>query len=316
MSGRISVIIPARDEAATIGDVVTAVRAQAPADRAVEVIIVDDGSSDGTVQAARDAGAVVVRMDPARGGGNPAAARNRGAAAATGDPLIFLDADCMPAPGWMEAILAAHENGAVVVGGSLDLAPGLPATARLDYYCGWYLIHSRRPPGWVPHHPPPNLSVRAEPFRSTRGFMEEQPFSYTNEERAWQAELREAGHRIWFEPRAIAYHRNRPGLGNLLRRNYRWAYTAVEGKSRFGTARMAWLYRYPRLLVAAGPILAFAHTAYIAGCWVRARRIEPLLMLPGILISRFAYAAGLTIGGIRWLRRRGNPLPAQAPRWQ
>lgn len=311
----VSVIIPARNEAETIGAVVSAVRSQARSPRAVEVIVVDDGSSDGTAEAARRAGARVIESPPGRDGGNPAAARNRGAAAAGGDPLVFLDADCMPGNGWLDALLAAHEHGAVVVGGSLDLPPGLPPSARLDYYCGWYLIHSRRPAGWVPHHPPPNLSVRAGPFRSTRGFMEEQPFSYTNEERGWQAELRAAGHGIWFEPRAVAYHRNRPGFGNLLRRNYRWAYTAVESKSRFGTARMAWLYRYPRLVVACGVPLAFAHTAYIAGCWARARRLEPLLMLPGILVSRFAYAAGLMVGGVRWLRRRREPVAARAPRW-
>lgn len=312
----VSVIVPAHDEAATIGTVVHAVLAQARPDRDVEVIVADDGSTDGTVEAAGAAGAMVVRLDAGRGGGNPAAARNAGAAVASGDPLVFLDADCTPLDGWLDALLAAHDRGAVVVGGALDLPPGLPPSARCDYYCGWYLVHSRRPAGWVPHHPPPNLSVRADAFRGTRGFMEEQPFSYTNEERAWQADLREQGHRIYFEPRAVAYHHNRPGFINLLRRNYRWAYTALEGKSRFGTARMAWIYRYPRAMIALSLPLAFAHTAYIAGCWAKARRLEPLLMLPAILASRFAYTAGMAVGGWRWLRR-GKRVPREiGPKWR
>ena len=146
--------------------------------------------------------------------------------------------------------------------------------------------------------------------------MEEQPFSYTNEERAWQAELREEGHRIYFEPRAVVHHHNRPGFLNLLRRNYRWAYTALESKSRFGTARMAWIYRYPRVMIALSLPLAFAHTAYIAGCWAKARRLEPLLMLPAILVSRFAYTAGMAVGGGRWLRRRkGGPVERE-PKWR
>jgi glycosyltransferase involved in cell wall biosynthesis len=316
MTRLVSVIIPAHDEAATIGDVIRAVRAQARGDRSVEVIVADDGSTDDTVAVATAAGAKVVGFDRAGAGGNPAAARNAGAAVAAGDPLVFLDADCTPSPEWLDALLEAHARGAVIVGGALDLPDGLPASARCDYYCGWYLVHSRRPAGWVPHHPPPNLSVRADAFRRTRGFMEEQPFSYTNEERAWQAELREGGHGIWFEPRAMVYHHNRPGFANLLRRNYRWAYTSLESKSRFGTARMAWLYRYPRTMIALSLPLAFAHTAFIAACWARARRIEPLLMLPAILISRFAYSAGLAVGGVRWLRRRGRRLPAPAPRWR
>jgi hypothetical protein len=203
-----------------------------------------------------------------------------------------------------------------VVGGALDLPPGLPVSARCDYYCGWYLVHSGRPAGTVPHHPPPNLSVRREPFLSTPGYTERQPFSYTNEEREWQAQLRLAGHRIQFEPKAVAYHYNRPGFANLLRRNYRWAYTALESKSQTGAARFAGIYRYPRLLIAASLPLALVHTGFILACWVKAGIFEPLLMTPGILLSRLAYSAGMAVGGIRWLRRRKATGAALGPRWQ
>ncbi|MEA2562764.1 MAG: hypothetical protein QOH06_4268 [Acidobacteriota bacterium] len=300
----ISVVIPAHNEAASIGGTVRRVLKQA-AD--VEVIVVDDASTDNTAEEARAAGARVLSL---KEGGNPAAARNRGAEASTGDPIVFLDADCTPDDGWMAAILAAHGRGAAVVGGSLDLPPGLSPTARCDYYCGWYLVHSGRPAGYVPHHPPPNLSVRRDLFLSTSRFTEEQPFSYTNEERIWQAELQRAGHRIWFEPAARVFHHNRPGFLNLLRRNYRWAYTALPSKSQTGAARMAWLYRRPRLLIAASGPLALAHTAFILGCWLRAGVFEPLWMLPAILASRFAYAAGMAVGGIQWLRQRNL-----RPRW-
>lgn len=311
---RVSVVIPAHNEATFIPRVIRAVLAQRPADTELEVIVADDGSTDGTPAAARAAGAVVLEL--AGAGGNPAAARNRGAAATTGDPIVFLDADCIPAEGWLAAILAAHADGATVVGGALDLPAGLPASARCDYYCGWYLVHSRRPPGDVPHHPPPNLSVRRTPFLATAGFTEEQPFSYTNEERAWQAALRAAGHRIRFEPRAAAWHYNRPGFANLLRRNYRWAYTAIESKSQTGAARFSWIYRYPRALIVLSLPLAFAHTAFILGCWVLAGRFEPVLMAPAVLASRLAYSAGMAVGAIRWLRGRGGSATAYRPHWQ
>jgi glycosyltransferase involved in cell wall biosynthesis len=311
----VSVVVPARNEGAHIGALVSALLGQAAPGVEVEVIVVDDNSSDGTAEIAEGAGARVVRL-PSELSGNPAAGRNRGAAVSRGDPIIFLDADCMPAPGWLSAYLEAHQRGEIVVGGSLDLPAGLSPTARCDYYCGWYLVHSRRPAGPVPHHPPPNLSVRREAFLSTAGFTEQQPYSYTNEERAWQAELRRRGHRIWFEPKARAFHENRPGFGQLLRRNYRWAYTAIPSKATSGSARMAWMYRYPRMMIAASVPLAFAHTAYILGCWTRAGVLEPLLMAPAILVSRFAYAAGLAAGGVQWLRHRKDPAAEFKPYWQ
>lgn len=301
----VSVVIPAFNAADLIGEIVRAVLAQQAPGLAVEVLVVDDGSTDGTVAAARAAGARVLEPLPGAGG-NPAAARNRGARESRGDPIVFLDADCVPQPGWLAALLRAHDAGYPVVGGALDLPAGLPPTARCDYYCGWYLVHSRRPAGEVPHHPPPNLSVRREAFLASSGFSEEPPLSYTNEERRWLAEVRERGGRIWFEPRAVALHHNRPGLVQLFRRNYRWAYTAVETKSQSRAARLAWLYRYPVLTIAASGPLALAHTAFIVGCWLRAGVLEPLAMLPLIAGSRLAYAAGMSVGGVRWLRRRAR----------
>ncbi len=303
----VSVVIPARNEAACIARTVRAVLEQASENCAVEVIVVDDGSTDDTPRIAREAGARV--LDMGGRGGNPAAARNRGAAAAAGDPIIFLDADCQVAEGWLEGFLDAHGRGETIVGGSLDLPDGLGITAQCDYYCGWYMVHSRRPGGYVPHAPAPNLSVRRDAFFATSGF-EELPYSIASEERAWQADLRARGHRIYFEPRARAYHFNRPGLSNLLRRNYRWGYAAIRSKNETGSARLAWIYRYPRLLILGSLPLAFVHTAFIISCWLRAGVYRPLAMLPLVLLSRLAYSTAMMIGGIRWLRERKSKRPA------
>jgi glycosyltransferase involved in cell wall biosynthesis len=311
----VSVIIPVRNEQQTIGRLVECVRHQSPPGRAVEVVVVDDGSIDDTAEAARAAGARQVALGPRASGGNPAVARNRGARAAAGDPLVFLDADCIPAPGWLSRLLDGHDKGATIVGGSLDLPPGLTPMARCDYYCGWYHVHSRRAAGEVPNHPPGNLSVRRAAFLATGGFTEQQPVAYAHEELAWQAEVRRSGGRLVFDPGAIVHHYNRPGFRNLLRRNYRWGYSAIESKAPTGAARMAWVYRHPALLVAASLPLAAASTAYIAWCWARAGKLEPLLMLPAIAAARLAYSAGLVAGGLRWIRF--GPAAAEVrPRWE
>jgi glycosyltransferase involved in cell wall biosynthesis len=311
----LTVVIPARNEAARIGPLVRAVLAQDARGRSIEVIVVDDGSTDGTAATARAAGARVLQLDAARENGNPAIGRNRGAALAKGDPIVFLDADCIPADDWLGRLLDEHARGAEVVGGSLDLPSDLGLTARCDYYCGWYHVHSRRQGGEVSNHPPGNLSVRRNVFARAGGFTEQQPIAYSHEELAWQAAVRQAGGRIVFVPQARVYHYNRPGFGNLLRRNYRWGYSAIESKARTGAARAAWVYRYPVLLVAGSLPIALATTAYIVGCWARARVLEPLVLLPAVLAARLAYSAGLVAGGIRWIRH-GEGAPPLRPRWE
>jgi mycofactocin glycosyltransferase len=311
----VTVVIPARNEAGRIGPLVRAVLAQDARGRGIEVVVVDDGSTDGTVAEARAAGARVLEPEPGGEVGNPAIGRNRGAALAGGDPIVFLDADCAPAEDWLGRLLDEHERGAEVVGGSLDLPPDLSLTARCDYYCGWYHVHSGREGGEVSNHPPGNLSVRREVFARAGGFTERQPIAYSHEELAWQAAVRRAGGRIVFVPGARVYHYNRPGFGNLLRRNYRWGYSAIESKAGTGAARASWVYRYPGLLVAGSLPIALGTTVYIIACWTRARVVEPLLMLPAVLAARLAYSAGLVAGGMRWIRHGEAALP-ERPRWE
>lgn len=308
-------IIPTRNSQSLIGRTIAAALAQGGQGVDVELVVADDGSLDNTAALARAAGARVVLIAPEDTKGNPGAARNRGAASSTGDPLIFLDADCTPEPGWLNALLAAHDAGEVCVGGSLALPARRAASARLDYYCTTYHMHPRRPPGPVPNHSPANLSVRRADFLSTSGFSERLPTAHGHEELAWQVELQRQGKRIYFEPKATVTHANRKGIPNLLRRSYRWAYSSIESKSGTGAARSAWLYRFPALLILAAVPLSIVQTVYIVGCWLRAGVYEPLLMLPGILVARLVYAAGMTVGGLRWLRRRRSGASGTYPRW-
>lgn len=97
-----SVVIPARDAEPTIGDAVRAIRDQRDGrGRPLEVIVVDDGSRDGTARVAAEAGATVVTA----AGDGPARARNLGVAAARAATILFTDADCCAQPGFAERLL-------------------------------------------------------------------------------------------------------------------------------------------------------------------------------------------------------------------
>lgn len=84
-SPRVSVVVPTLDEERYLPTLLGSLAAQTLPVH--EVIIADAGSHDGTVRVARAAGAIVVP------GGHPGVGRNEGARAATGDWLLFLDAD-------------------------------------------------------------------------------------------------------------------------------------------------------------------------------------------------------------------------------
>lgn len=111
-------VVPAYREAGRIGDTVGALRAALAAVDAAggaEIVVVDDGSDDGTADAARSAGAdAVVELGANRGKGEAVRAGMR---AASGQAVAFTDADLAYAPGQLVALLDEVERGA-------DLAVG------------------------------------------------------------------------------------------------------------------------------------------------------------------------------------------------
>ena len=110
---RFSVIVPAYREADRIGDTVTALRAAlagVDASGGAEILVVDDGSDDGTAEAARAAGAdIVVEFGVNRGKGEAVRA---GMQAASGEVVAFTDADLAYAPNQLVGLLDEVERGA------------------------------------------------------------------------------------------------------------------------------------------------------------------------------------------------------------
>jgi len=110
----LSVVIPTFNRRTTLARVLDALLEQRPeAGAAVEIVVVDDGSTDGTgdVLAAR---AAVVSLSQPNGG--PARARNRGAAAATGERLLFLGDDTVPERGFLAVHAGETRPGIAVLG--------------------------------------------------------------------------------------------------------------------------------------------------------------------------------------------------------
>jgi glycosyltransferase involved in cell wall biosynthesis len=209
----ISVIIPVRDAAATLGEQLAALAAQTWSGPS-EVILADNGSTDGTRElAATWADRLPIRLIDASEVRGPSHARNRGAAAAKGDFLAFCDADDVVTPGWLDAMA----NAAVtldVVTGPQDV--GTINAAAVQQYRGSRadgLPQSR----FLPYAPSCNLGVWADVFRATGGFNEEYRAA-EDLEWSWRTQL--ASYSLGFAPDAVVHYRYRTSARGIARQAF------------------------------------------------------------------------------------------------
>lgn len=164
---KISIVIPAFNEAKLIAITLERIAAASSAfDKpgwAVETIVCDNNSTDGTAEIARGAGAHVV-FEPIN---QISRARNAGAAAATGDWLIFVDADSHPSAGLFADVAAVIEAGRVMAGGSTVAIAERNLVPRMAVG-GWNLLSRFR--RWAAGS---FIFCEAEAFRETGGFSTE-----------------------------------------------------------------------------------------------------------------------------------------------
>ena len=124
-------IVPVRNRRDLLRRCLDALAAQTLSDH--EVIVVDDGSTDGSGdEASADAAGgrpVLLLRTPSVGA---VVARSVGVRAASSDVLAFTDSDCVPAPGWLAAgVGAIHDGAAVAVGPTWPLGPVRPLERSL-----------------------------------------------------------------------------------------------------------------------------------------------------------------------------------------
>jgi glycosyltransferase involved in cell wall biosynthesis len=110
----LSIILPAKNEAAALADLLPKLRRSWPD---AEIIVVDDGSTDDTGTLGAQAGVRVARQPYSMGNG---AAIKRGAREATGDTLVFMDADGQHDPVLIERLLRRLDEGYDMVVGARD----------------------------------------------------------------------------------------------------------------------------------------------------------------------------------------------------
>jgi glycosyltransferase involved in cell wall biosynthesis len=162
---KLSIVIPTLNEADYLPAAVAAVRRRAALGPPHEILVADCGSADGTAEVAEGLGVRVVR--PAPPPGSRAAALNGGAAAATGDVLLFLDADTLVPRAYDRSIRGALRD-AQVVGGAFEFAlDGREIGLRVVE-----VINRVRYRLWPRYYGDQGVFVRAAVFRRAGGYPE------------------------------------------------------------------------------------------------------------------------------------------------
>jgi GT2 family glycosyltransferase len=312
---RLSIVIPVLNADRTLPRTLEALTALEPAPD--EIVLVDNGSTDETSRRLRAYAAAarakfVVLREPRRGA---SVARNTGVRAASGDVVVFTDADCCPRPDWLAAVcgpLADATVGAVAgrlattpPGGTVETfgslftlqAPAAPAR------------HTRWTP-WAGGFPTANLAVRRELLGRVGGFDES--VAIYGEDHDLCARLYAAGAAIVYTPDAVVEHQHRVALRPMLRQAFGFGRSHAWLMRRH--ARGLWLtlprvgvsrewFPLPLWIEAASPDKKAAAVLALGLAW---RPLLVLLPLYGVWLwwdmTRRTRARGLAVS---WLGRWG-----------
>lgn len=225
----VSVVVPARDAAASLPRLLASLADQTLARSRYEVIVVENGSRDETARVAAAGGARVVREPIA----NRSRARNAGVAAARADLIAFTDADCTAESGWLEALLACRGRGPLVAG-RVRVATRSPPNAVERLEQSWRFANQSAG-GWAATA---NLLVARAAFDAVGGF--DPGYRHIAEDADFCLRAGRAGFALAYCEQAAVIHDAERELGPLLRRSFFHGYSSTQALRRVGVGNAAW----------------------------------------------------------------------------
>ncbi|MGE5562868.1 MAG: glycosyltransferase [Bacillota bacterium] len=310
---KVTVVVVARNEERNISACIGSLAAQDYA--AFSVILVDDGSTDRTVELARRAlPSIRVISSPTR-----SISRNReiGWRSAKTDFVAFLDADCEAPPHWLSSLVsAALATGAAAVGGGNRPPSGESAhydalALMLQTFLGSRdSIQGRLPKEgrFVEHLPGLNVLYRTECLRLVDGY--DPRFARMGEDEDLSRRMTDVGLRLYVTPEATVIHRQRADLASWFR-NMR-----AYGRGRTWLLRrhpnaVSPLFLLPPLIIPSLPVYLPLIAVYAA--WLALRASRPAL---AVRLFRLFVATHVAygIGQVEGLFIRGDNEMARAKR--
>ena len=267
---RLSVVVPTRNEADNIGRCVESIRSNTVQPH--EILVVDGLSTDSTFGIAKSLG-VEVHHNPAR---HAAGARNVGIREATGDVVVFTDADCVPRSDWLAEIRRAFETDAELTGLGGPIVASVPRT-RIERFFGNVFLQEIMP------FPQETLLIRRRVFRgafltgncsyrrdlllSLGGFDEWFGNNAEDIDLFWRAI--DSGAKLLYHPAVVVSHPFPATINEMIRNNFRNGISSTKLQKRYGSRFQIDKKLYRALFshviaLASGRDDAYLHCAQIA----------------------------------------------------
>jgi len=214
MPMKISIVIPVYNSARFIGKALDAVMSLDKGNHEVEIIVVDDGSTDESCRIIEEYPVHLIRQ-PNMG---PACARNTGWRKASGEIIFFTDADCMPEKDWIQCMAPPFQQPEVgAVAGSYNIANPENSLARLIQA---EIIHRHKCfSEYARAGGSYNLAVRRDLLEALGGFDESYPTA-SGEDNDLSYRIQKADFRIAFNAESRVAHFHPERLGKYLKTQF------------------------------------------------------------------------------------------------
>ena len=285
MSGpapRISVVLAIYNAKATIAKCLESLRDMNHS--SFEIIAVDDGSDDGTLEILEQSPLVrVIRRDH----GGPSRARNAGVAEARGGIVAFTDSDCIVDPDWLTELESCFTDICVAGAGGDQKSPGDDSEAGKRFqefmkcigFATGYIKTGARVVD-VEHNPSCNSAYRRAAFLEVGGFDEGM---WPGEDVELDIKLKRRGYRLIFNPRAVVAHYRPSSLAGFARMMRRY------GASQWS---LVWKYGLFRPLHFVPPALLVLLAAF---AWLAVIFPAAWILLPVICVCMIIFFTARTL---------------------
>ena len=214
-----SIIIPTFNGSSRITNCLNALAPQI-VERDIEILVVDDGSTDKTAEVvASYPGVRLIRQKNA----GPAAARNRGAREARGKILLFTDDDCVPMPNWLDAMFGCFRDSEVVGAKGIYRTRQRSIAARfvqMEYEDKYRLMANLPTIDFIDTY---SAGFIRDRFQEMEGYDTSFPVACA-EDIELSYRMSALGWKMKFAPQAIVYHTHPNTVSSYLKKKYKFAF--------------------------------------------------------------------------------------------